>query len=88
MGGHGRVVGVDLSPGMLRVAAERSPGNCSCVVADAHRLPFGADRFDLIMCVAGLPYLDLDRLPPLTRVLRMRASVSEDERLPLCDAPG
>ncbi|RLU83099.1 hypothetical protein CTZ27_29405 [Streptomyces griseocarneus] len=57
-GGDGRVVGVDLSPGMLRVARERSPGNCSYAVADAHRLPFGADRFDLVLCVVGLPYLD------------------------------
>ncbi|WP_235490700.1 class I SAM-dependent methyltransferase [Streptomyces roseoverticillatus] len=59
-GEHGRVVGVDLSLGMLRVARRHSPGNCSYAVADAHRLPFGDDRFDLIMCVAGLPYLDAE----------------------------
>ncbi|NML50808.1 class I SAM-dependent methyltransferase [Streptomyces sp. R302] len=57
-GGHGRVIGVDLSPGMLHVAVERSPGSCSYALADAHRLPFGADRFDLVMCVSSLPYLD------------------------------
>ncbi|MFF7725722.1 methyltransferase domain-containing protein [Streptomyces sp. NPDC008001] len=47
-GGRGRVIGVDLSPGMLRVAIERSPGNCFYAVADGHQLPFGADRFDLV----------------------------------------
>ncbi|GAB2785542.1 class I SAM-dependent methyltransferase [Streptomyces daliensis] len=30
------------------------------MVADAHRLPFSAGRFDLITCVANLPYLDAE----------------------------
>jgi SAM-dependent methyltransferase len=57
-GGHGRVIGVDISSGMLHVAVERSPGNCFYARADAHRLPFGADCFHLVMCVSSLPYLD------------------------------
>lgn len=70
------MAGVDLSPGMLRVATERSPGNCFYAVADAHQLPFGADRFDLVMCVAGLPYLDAcAAVREWTRVARPGAAI-------------
>ncbi|MFJ8045786.1 class I SAM-dependent methyltransferase [Kitasatospora sp. NPDC096147] len=44
-----RVLGADLSPGMLRVAAGRLPG--AVVRADAGRLPLAADSVDAVVMV-------------------------------------
>ncbi|MGF6883765.1 SAM-dependent methyltransferase [Nocardia sp. GAS34] len=49
---------MDISLGMIQAAVERSPGNCFYARADAHRLPFDTDRFDLVLCVSDLPYMD------------------------------
>ena len=51
-----RIVGIDVSAGMLRLAADASPGT-TYVRADAVRLPFGPDTFDRVLCVAAVPYL-------------------------------
>jgi ubiquinone/menaquinone biosynthesis C-methylase UbiE len=62
-GSTGRVVGIDVSHQMLRVAAAQ-PGypQHRYVRADAQRLPFQAAVFDAVLCVAAIPYLpDLDR---------------------------
>lgn len=49
-----RLAGVDLSPGMLRVARHNLPG-AELIVADAARpLPFDEGSFDLITCVTAL----------------------------------
>jgi len=48
-------VGVDISAGMLRVAAARSAGRY--VRADVTRLPFRDGTFDALLCVAAVPYL-------------------------------
>ncbi|THF84844.1 methyltransferase domain-containing protein [Deinococcus sp. KSM4-11] len=52
----GRVVGADLSDGMLSVARSRAGGlqNVSFVQADATALPFGDASFDVVVCASGL----------------------------------
>jgi ubiquinone/menaquinone biosynthesis C-methylase UbiE len=52
VGPDGQVVGVDFSPGMLRVAKEkiRSLANVHLVEADAGSLPFADGTFDAVTC--------------------------------------
>ena len=52
VGPDGQVVGVDFSPGMLKVAREktRSFANVDLVEADAGCLPFAAGSFDAVTC--------------------------------------
>ncbi len=63
-------VGVDVSSGLLRVARREMP-DATFVIADAQRLPFIDRCFDIVTCVATLPYLDADQaLAEWRRVLR------------------
>lgn len=56
LGAAGRVVGVDLSAGMLEVAARVAPG-VEWREADASRLPFGPEeRFDALVCQQGFQF--------------------------------
>lgn len=66
-----RMVGVDLSPGMLAVARAALPG-AELVVADAARLPLADSSVDLVTCVTALHLMpDVDAvLGEWTRVLR------------------
>ena len=61
VGDRGRVVGVDLSPGMLAGAAESVRAarltTVELVQADAEALDFQAESFDVVVCVSALPYL-------------------------------
>lgn len=61
VGAGGRVVGVDLSAGMLAVArqAVEAAGarNVELVHADAEAQAFPAASFDVVLCVSSLPYL-------------------------------
>ena len=72
-GSHGRVVGVDLDRGMLRIAAskqERLP--IEYMHGSACGLPFESGSFDAVLCLQGLQYFP-DRLKAMTdmrRVLR------------------
>lgn len=50
-----RVVGVDVSFGMLQVATRQSDSHF--VQADAARLPFRERTFDAVLCVAAVPYM-------------------------------
>ena len=52
VGSEGHVVGVDFSHGMLKVAQAKTQGlhNVHLVEADAGRLPFAADSFDVVTC--------------------------------------
>lgn len=56
---EGRVVGVDLSDGMLQVARDKAAGvhHVSFVQADATRLPLPDASFDLVVCASGLFFL-------------------------------
>jgi ubiquinone/menaquinone biosynthesis C-methylase UbiE len=54
----GHVVGLDQSPGMLRIARKRVPGGC-VLQGDALHLPFGSRAFECLM--AGHFYGHLDQ---------------------------
>jgi ubiquinone/menaquinone biosynthesis C-methylase UbiE len=56
-----RVLGLDLSPQMIRVAGERSMGyqNITFEAADATTWVFGRERFDCIASIATLHHLPL-----------------------------
>lgn len=52
-----RLVGLDLTPGMLEVAREKSDGlNIEFVEGDATALPFEDESFDLVTCQQGLQF--------------------------------
>lgn len=52
------VTGVDLSPGQIAFAREqRSAANISFHIADAMKLPFGAQHFDVSVCGLGLNFV-------------------------------
>jgi|SRR5450631_1080384 len=61
VGERGRVVGVDISAGMLDQAAEAivasGVGNIDLIQADAETLDYSAGSFDLIFCCNALPYM-------------------------------
>ena len=52
VGGAGRVVGIDFSHGMLKVAQRKTQSflNVGLVEADVVRLPFAAGSFDAVTC--------------------------------------
>ena len=61
VGERGRVVGVDISAGMLAQAAEAVAAagltNIELVRADAETLDLPAGSFDLVVCASALPYM-------------------------------
>ena len=69
---RGRVVGVDFTEEMLRVAMARRKSGVSWVRADALRLPFGDESFDVVSVGYGLRNLaDIEQgLREILRVLR------------------
>lgn len=71
VGASGSVVGFDISPGMLAVAAHRSP-KIEFRQGDATALPFEDERFDAVVCQFGLMFFpDRPRaLQEMMRVLR------------------
>lgn len=53
--GKGFAVGLDFSPPMLRAAASTNKASrLSYLRADAHQIPFPADTFDVVTCLAAL----------------------------------
>jgi SAM-dependent methyltransferase len=50
-----RIVGIDVSHGMLQAAAAASTS--SYLQADAAQLPFRPAAFDALLCIAAIPYL-------------------------------
>lgn len=69
---HARLVGADLSRGMLRVARERLRHDASLVAGDAVALPFDTASFDVVISSSSLHYWDdtAAGLRELSRVLR------------------
>lgn len=76
VGDGGRVVGVDLAPGMVdrlgRTIAADGIANAEALVADAEELPFPDESFDAVLCAFTLFFFaDTERaLGELRRVLR------------------
>jgi SAM-dependent methyltransferase len=69
----GRVVGLDLTPGMLAVARDRSEGlDIEFVEGDALSLPFEDGSFDVVTCQQGLQFFP-DREQALREVVRVLA---------------
>ena len=79
---RGSVTLLDLSEGMLRVAAEKASGrgltNVRAVVGDAARLPFGDATFDAVLCRFGLMFFPRmsDAVDEMVRVAKPGARVS------------
>jgi SAM-dependent methyltransferase len=65
----GRVIALDLSPEMIRVARARGPArsNLEFQLADASTWPFPSERFDCIATIAALHHLDARSLLPRMR---------------------
>ena len=61
LGEGGRVVGVDISKGMLdralKAVEAEGLGNVELIYIDAEELAFPASSFDLILCSSALPYM-------------------------------
>lgn len=55
-GSGSRLVGADLSPAMLAVARRRLGDRASLIAAEAGRLPFPDQRFDLVLSSSALHY--------------------------------
>lgn len=51
--GQRRLYGVDLSDKMVQISRHRLQGNAVIEEADAERLPFGDNLFDLVLCNAS-----------------------------------
>jgi ubiquinone/menaquinone biosynthesis C-methylase UbiE len=65
-----RLVGVDLSPGMLAVARRKLGDRASLVAGDAGRLPFADRRFDWVLSSSALHYWP-DPLAALAEIARV-----------------
>lgn len=52
-----RVVGLDVSAGMLEVAKGKFPNGIQLLRADAHTLPFEDSCFDTVCCIATLEFV-------------------------------
>jgi ubiquinone/menaquinone biosynthesis C-methylase UbiE len=64
-----RVVGLDISPEMMRAA--RQAAGVSYLFANAERTPFPATAFDAVTCSSGVHWFDQDRFfGELHRILR------------------
>lgn len=61
------VTGVDVSPEMINYAEIKHPG-INFICADAHKLPFGNETFDLIICTEVLEHVS----DPLRVLLEIR----------------
>jgi ubiquinone/menaquinone biosynthesis C-methylase UbiE len=69
VGGTGRVVGLDLNPGMLAVARAGEPA-IEWVEGSALALPFDDGEFGIVMCQLGVQFFD-DRLGALREMHRV-----------------
>jgi SAM-dependent methyltransferase len=72
---RGRVIGLDLSRGMLREAVRRTAqfaDRLTFIWQDASQLPFEENTFDAVTCIEALEFMPspLDVLDELVRVLR------------------
>jgi len=71
---QGRYVGLDLSEELIKITKEKYP-EAEFLVGDMKKLPFGADNFDIIFCIAAFHHLKtaeerLQSLREMKRVLK------------------
>ena len=74
IGAGGRIVAIDLSPGMLEVARQKGfPPSVSFLEADVHDLPLPDAGFDRVICNAALPHFAnrTRSVQEMARVLRL-----------------
>jgi ubiquinone/menaquinone biosynthesis C-methylase UbiE len=69
LGPRGRLIGVDLSPGMLAATRRRMP-EAILARADARALPFAADSFDLLWASYLLDLIPEGEMTPLLEEFR------------------
>ncbi len=87
VGPSGRLVGLDISPGMLAVVRASSDSWIEWLESSATALPLPGAAFDLVVCQQGLQYFP-DRPAALCE---MRRVLADDGRLALsvfCASPG
>jgi SAM-dependent methyltransferase len=77
------VVGVDVVPELLESARREAPSNATFVEADATRLPFENDSFDLACCRRTLHHVARPELvvAELARVTRRGGAVFVDDQI-------
>jgi SAM-dependent methyltransferase len=77
------VVGVDVVPELLESARRKAPPNVTFVEADATRLPFEDESFDLVCCRRTLHHVARPELAvaELTRVTRHGGGVFVDDQI-------
>ena len=70
-GFYGRVIGVDHSAGMLRIAKRKMP-HLSLVQADAMQLPFSTESVEAVTCLEAMEFLTRPQrgLEEMARVLK------------------
>ena len=75
-GNLGKIVGVDLNPGMLDVARANTPATGVPIEwrqGDLSALPFPNSSFDVVLCNQGLQYVP-DKVVALREILRVLAA--------------
>lgn len=82
LAGHGRVVGLDLNPTMLAVAARVRP-DIEWRQGDAEHLPYADGTFDLVTCQASLMFF-----PSPVAALREMARVTRPDGAVVVLVPG
>ena len=89
VGAAGGVVGVDLNPAMLAVAARQRP-DLEWREADVADLPFADGRFDAVLCQSALFFFPdvLAALREMARVLRPGGVLAVQTYAALPDQPG
>lgn len=83
VGPKGHVKGIDLNPGMLKVAKSLEPSEGAKIEwheGDATKLPFEEDEFDVVLCQQGLQFFS-DKLSAIGEMFRVLA---EGGRVGIC----
>jgi ubiquinone/menaquinone biosynthesis C-methylase UbiE len=81
LGGHGRVVGLDLNEAMLTVAGRLRP-DLEWRHGDAQTLPFADQSFDTVLCQMALMFF-----PDRVRAVKEMARVVARERIVALSVP-
>jgi SAM-dependent methyltransferase len=88
LGASGSVVGLDLNPAMLEIAA-RTRGDIEWREGDVSELPFGEESFDAVLCQSAVFFFpDVDRaFSEMARVVRRGGVVAIQTYAALADQP-